>query len=99
MKMPSAIQFTSCTTIPRSNCYWLFADGKINDGGENRADDHPKQLKPVEERHAHERGLESIVEGGPQGNRELDDEEQVPPAPSAALLVCIDHAGNSGNGP
>src|ERR1700678_2925779 len=104
--MLSAIQFTSCTTIPR-RLVWFFCgfgilrsgrssffDGEVDDRSEHRADDDPQKLEPVKERDPNQGGLDSIVKGRPESDGKLDDEEQVPPAPSAPLLLCTDHAEN-----
>src|SRR5262245_17604225 len=56
------------------NALMLVPGGEIDDGRQNGADDHPQELIPVEERHAEERWLGSVVEGRPQHGDELDDE-------------------------
>src|SRR5579863_359123 len=103
-KMLSAIQFTSCTTIspflsrcsrPRSDArQWLLVvGGEVDDGRENGADDNPQELEPVKEGDAHQGGLDSVVQGRPERHDKLDHEEQIPPAPGAALsgFVHCDH--------
>jgi hypothetical protein len=63
---------------------------EVDDRGEHGADDHPKQLVPVEERHADPGRLHPVVERRPDHRGGLDDEEQIPPAPSRpppALLI------------
>src|SRR5579883_3267153 len=64
-KITSAVQFTSRTKAPpqivrgRSPLPVTGArlGGEVDDCGQNRADDHPKKLIPVEERHARKRRL------------------------------------------
>src|SRR5262249_25354478 len=89
-KTTSAVQCTSGTECLRMS--WLgrrfcagsrsVLRGEIDDRGQNGADDHPGELVPVEEGDAGEGGLEPVVERRPQDRDELDEEEQVPPAPS-----------------
>ena len=67
----------------------LVLGREIDDRGEHGADDHPKQLIPVEERHADPGRLDLVVEGRPEHRDELDDEEQVPPAPSRPPLALL----------
>jgi hypothetical protein len=63
---------------------------EVDDRGEHGADDHPKQLVPVEERHADPGRLDPVIKRRPHHRGGLDDEEQIPPAPSRpppALLI------------
>src|SRR6516165_1232396 len=55
---------------------------EVNDRSQDRADDDPEKLIPVKERHARQCRLRLVVEGRPQHRDELDDEQQIPPAPS-----------------
>src|SRR5690242_17335081 len=75
-------------------------DREVDDGGKDGADDHPEQLVPIEERHAEPGGLRLVVERRPEHSHALDDEEQVPPAPSVRSewsvvvqwrFVCLRH--------
>src|SRR6516164_6509023 len=68
--------------LPSSSSLSLGCE--VNDRSQDRADDHPKQLIPVEERHARKRRLRAVVERRPKHRDELDDEEQIPPAPFPA---------------
>src|SRR5665213_147646 len=104
-KTMSAVQLTSCMISPRlTSSYFLisslitkFRDAdaalifgrKINDRGQNGADDDPEQLIPIKERHTDPGWLELVVERRPDDREELDHEEQVPPAPSAALAALL----------
>src|SRR5689334_9279879 len=86
-KTINAIQFTSRTRLPperfaRAWTAGLRLGGEVDDRGQDRADDHPKKLIPVEERHAAKGRLYLVVEGRPDDRGELDDEQQVPPAPT-----------------
>src|SRR6202020_1582263 len=69
-------------------CY-LFFDAEIDDRREHGTDDHPQQLEPIEKRNAEQVGLGPVVQGRPKGDGELDDEEQVPPAPATALFLSV----------
>src|SRR5271168_4581263 len=100
-KIVSATQFRSCTIIPcvPSCCFeksvrrgGLLFHGEIDHGREHGADDHPRQLKPVEKWHADEGWLRLVVEGRPQGHGKLDDKQQIPPAPAAAFFFCAVHS-------
>jgi hypothetical protein len=64
---------------------------KIHDSREHGADDYPKKLIPVEERHANPIGFCFIVKGGPEYGDELDKKEEIPPAPPAPLLAWSVH--------
>ena len=68
----------------------LIPGGEVDDRGQDGADDHPGELVPIEEWHADKDRLSPVVEWRPQHRDELDNEEQVPPAPSTppfALLI------------
>ena len=65
----------------------LIFGRKINDRGEEGADDYPEELIPVEERYADPIGFYSIVEGWLEYGDELHKKEQIPPAPRAPLLA------------
>jgi hypothetical protein len=67
----------------------LIFGREINDRGQNGANDDPEQLIPIKERHTDPRWLKLIVEWRPDDREELDHEEQVPPAPSAALAALL----------
>jgi hypothetical protein len=67
--------------------YPLVFSRKINNRGKRGADDYPKQLIPVEERHTDPRGFDLVVEGWPKYGDKLDEKEQIPPAPTALLLT------------
>src|SRR5712671_5249726 len=69
----------------------LIFGRKINDRGEEGADDYPEELIPVEERYADPIGFYSIVEGRPEYGDKLDKKEQMPPAPRAPLPTWSDH--------
>ena len=75
----SAGQLTWCMSAPHP------IGGEVDDGGEARADDHPEQLVPIKEGDAVPLRLDLIVERGPEHRDGLHDEQQVPPAPLAAL--------------
>jgi hypothetical protein len=64
---------------------------EIDYRGEHGADDHPKQLVPVEERHADPGRLHPVIERRPDHRGGLDDEEQIPPAPSRPPPVLLIH--------
>src|ERR1700722_1299468 len=107
MKMIRAVQFTSCTAcLPRllgliscvSGCLiprWRGTDlvfgREIDDRGQNGPDDDPEHLVPIKERDARPRRLGGVVERRPQHRDELNDEEQVPPAPARALVSFLIH--------
>src|SRR5438874_8735347 len=82
----SAGQLTWCMSAPHP------FGGEVDDGGEARADDHPEQLVPIKEGDAVPLRLDLIVERGPEHRDGLHDEQQVPPAPLAALRRGI-HGG------
>src|SRR5271166_4136459 len=92
-KIVRAVQFTSCTvsplpaSAPLSGLYAAASvfSSEIHDSCEHSADDYPKKLIPVEERYADQIGFCFVVKGRPEYGDELDKEEQVPPAPRAAL--------------
>src|SRR5579863_5584091 len=73
-KIESAVQFTSDMASPSPTL-----GREVDDRGENRADDHPEHLVPVEERDTRPVRLGLVVEGRPKHDDELHDEEQVPP--------------------
>src|SRR5215469_769322 len=97
MKMIRAVQLTSATAFPLQSRsfarYFGFQYGEcplivsreINDRGQDRPDDHPEELVPVEERHAGPRWLDRIVEGRPQHSDKLNQKKQIPPAPFGVL--------------
>src|SRR3984957_1315238 len=107
MKMIRAVQFTSCTAcLPRllgliscvSGCLiprWRGTDlvfgREIDDRGQNGPDDDPEHLVPIKERDARPGRLGRVVERRPQHGDELDDEEQVPPAPARAFFSLLIH--------
>jgi hypothetical protein len=65
----------------------LILSRKIHDRGKRGADDDPKQLIPVKERYPYPIRLYFIIERRPEYGGELDEKEQVPPAPAALLLT------------
>src|ERR1700736_2147869 len=71
---------------------FLLFYGEVEDRRENSADDHPEQLEPIKERNPPQVGLGSIIERRPESDCKLDDEEQIPPTPSAAFFFCSVHA-------
>src|SRR5215468_9064916 len=75
--------------IPSSTKFSLGRE--VNDRCQDRADDHPEKLIPVEERHARKRRLRAVVERRPKHRDELDDEEQIPPAPFPARAWPVVH--------
>src|SRR5215831_16443772 len=96
-KTTRAVQFTSCTAFLRFYCFSAcasFLRREIDDRRQDGADDHPGELVPVEERNARQRGLELVVERRPEDRDELDEEEQVPPAPSGASFAVVSHDGH-----
>src|SRR5580704_190208 len=64
---------------------------EIDDRGQHRRDDHPEHLIPVEERDARPSRLDRVVERRPKHGSELNDQEQVPPAPAGALVSFLIH--------
>src|SRR5208337_1936669 len=85
-KMPRATQFTFGTRLPSD------LRGPIDHRGDRGAHDDPQQLEPVKERNAPPGRYNFVVEGWPEDDDDLDEEEQVPPAPTAASLVRAVHA-------
>src|SRR5215467_8413543 len=96
-KMMSATQFTPCMTCLSRQCSCWFVVRRrrplarllgdhVDHRIEDRGDDHPQHLVPVEERYPEPDRLHLVVERWPQERHELHDEEQVPPAPGAADL-------------
>jgi hypothetical protein len=65
----------------------LILSRKVHDRGKRGTDNDPKQLIPVKERHPDPIRLYFIIEGRPEYGGELDEKEQVPPAPAALLLT------------
>jgi len=70
---------------------FLFFYGEIDHGREYGADDHPEQLEPVKERDAEQVGLGLVIERRPESDGKLDNEKQVPPAPTTAFFFCGIH--------
>src|SRR5437764_7741729 len=87
MKRKSATKTTSATQF--TSCMGSLLGGEIDGGGEDGADDDPEELVPIKEGHADEARLRLVVEGRPQHGHELDDEEQVPPAPPAPPVLVL----------
>src|ERR1700688_4811758 len=73
-------------TRRRQLCGWLLLGREIDDRGQHRRDDHPEHLIPVEERDARPSRLDRVVERRPKHGCELNDQEQVPPAPAGVLV-------------
>src|SRR5580692_707600 len=69
----------------------LLLGREIDDRGQHRRDDHPEHLIPIEERDARPGRLDRVVERRPQHGDELNDQEQVPPAPAGALVSFLIH--------
>src|SRR5262249_50042249 len=92
----SAVQFTPCTAYLRGGlcAFEPVFGGEIDDRGEHGADQDPQELIPVEERDADPGGLDLVVERRPQRGDELDDEQQVPPAPATPLPLPVIHCDN-----
>src|SRR5882762_10228385 len=100
-KIVSATQFTSCMTFPwfvivlwrqiGAGDAGLLLSGQIDHRRDYGADEDPQQRIPVEEWNAHPIGLGTVVEGRPEHGDELDEKQQVPPAPFAARSLCIVH--------
>src|ERR1700730_4883010 len=101
-KIVSATQFTSFMTFPLICLGFLTSDrggatlrlllgGQIDHRRDYGADEDPQELIPVEERNAHPIRFGTVVEGRPQHGDELDEKQQVPPAPFAAHSLCIVH--------
>jgi hypothetical protein len=65
----------------------LIFSRQIHDRSKHGADDYPKQLIPIEERQADPIGLYLIIKGRPKYGDELDEKEQVPPAPAVPLFI------------
>src|SRR5271166_6009201 len=84
MNMVSATQLGSGTVFSYLH---IFFGGKIDDCSKHGADDYPKQLVPIKERHADPVRFNFVVEGWPEDGDELNDQEQVPPAPPAPLAT------------
>jgi hypothetical protein len=61
----------------------LVVGRKIDNCGQDGSDDDPKKLVPIEERHADPGWVDLVVERRPKNRDELNQEEQVPPAPPA----------------
>src|SRR6185312_12936908 len=89
LRTPS-ITFGRSPTAP-SAVAGLRLGGEVDKRGQDRADDDPGQLIPIKERQAAQCRLHRVVEGRPNHRDELDDEQQVPPAPSAAPASQIIH--------
>src|SRR5882757_9629625 len=88
-KIVSAIQFTFDTPIPLILFRSVFG-GVVDDGSQDRTAEDPSKLKPIKERNPDEGGFGLVVKWRIQRHHELDHEQQVPPAPAAALLIrCI----------
>src|ERR1700746_2071651 len=103
-KMIKAIQFASCTALlPNSSPYCfvvlsfcvvisagaLLVGHEVDNCGQDGSKDDPEQLVPVEEREADQGRLGCVVEGRPENSDELNEEEQIPPAPSGTFLVVL----------
>src|SRR5579859_964898 len=69
----------------------LLLGREIDNGGQDGSNDDPEELIPIEERHAEQGRLGFVVEWGPEHRDELNEKEQVPPAPSCALAELSIH--------
>src|SRR6516225_1994122 len=72
----------------------LIVGYKVDDCGQDGSDDDPKKLVPIEERQADQGWLGSVVEWRPEHCDELNEKEQVPPAPSCAFADLSFHVSS-----
>jgi hypothetical protein len=70
----------------------LVVGGEVDDRGQNGANQHEGELRPIEKWDAKPKGLGLVVEGRPQDDDILDDKEQVPQTPNTRLLLRFIHS-------